>query len=158
MLREIMSRESGALTVADIFPEFARESEGHRTLRRLRAAQFVRPARTGRWDPIEPIEVKPFARLMWDHIGEDAIFAGLSMRAAGEESVIAAPRPVAVMPHPAEEKVEEEVVDLRDVEEAEVEEPIVAAKPSAAFEDVDVLDSGDDDLFAFAQMELRGKR
>ena len=73
-LRKIMS-EVGALTVGEVFPDFARESEGHKTLRRLRAAQFVRPGRTGRWDPDVPIEVKPFARLMWDRVGEDEIFA-----------------------------------------------------------------------------------
>jgi hypothetical protein len=75
LLRRIMSADSGTLTVQDVFPDFGRETEAHRTLRRLRAAQFVRPAVTGRWDPDERIEVKPFARLMWDHVGEEAIFA-----------------------------------------------------------------------------------
>ena len=42
LLRQIMSRDSGTLRVADVFPDFARESEGHKTLRRLRA-EFVRP-------------------------------------------------------------------------------------------------------------------
>lgn len=69
-LRKIMSQESGTLTVADVFWDFTRESEAHKTLRRLRAAQFIRPARTGRWDAAEPIEVKPFGRLMWEQIGE----------------------------------------------------------------------------------------
>lgn len=72
-LRKIMSQQSGTLTVADVFLGFTRESEAHKTLRRLRAAQFIRPARTGRWAPEEPIEVKPFARLMWDHVGETEI-------------------------------------------------------------------------------------
>jgi hypothetical protein len=74
VLRRIMSHESGTLTVADVFPDFGRESEAHKTLRRFRAAQFIRPANTGRWDPNEPIEVKPFARLMWDRVGEAQIF------------------------------------------------------------------------------------
>lgn len=161
-LREIMSRESGSLTVGELFPDFARESEGHKTLRRLRAAQFVRPAQTGRWDPNERIEVKPFARLMWDRVGEDVIFAGV--------------RPsLAKAPAPAEDVVDlglveedarveeranaDEVVDLQDVEESkEPEEPVVTKKRSAAFEDDDVLDVAEDDLFAFAQDELRGKR
>lgn len=74
VLRHIMGRESGTLTVGDVFPHFIREGEGHKTLRRFRAAQFVRPAVTGRWDPDERIEVKPFARLMWDRVGEAEIF------------------------------------------------------------------------------------
>jgi len=74
-LRHIMAQESGTVTVAELFPNFARESEPHLTLRRLRAAQFIRPAKTGRWEPDEAIEVKPFARLMWDRIGENGLFA-----------------------------------------------------------------------------------
>jgi hypothetical protein len=74
-LRKIMSRESGTLTVGEVFHDFARESEAHKTLRRLRAAQFIRPARSGRWDADEPIEVKPFGRLMWEHVGEAALCA-----------------------------------------------------------------------------------
>ncbi|WP_439621084.1 hypothetical protein [Gemmata sp.] len=73
-LREVMSRESGTLTVGELFPEFERESEPHLTLRRLRAAQFIRPGRSGRWAVNEPIEVKPFARLVWDRLGEGALF------------------------------------------------------------------------------------
>jgi hypothetical protein len=75
VLRRVMSRDSGTLTVADVFPGFVRESEAHKTLRRFRAAQLIRPARTGRWDPAEPIEVKRFARLVWDRAGEAAIFS-----------------------------------------------------------------------------------
>jgi hypothetical protein len=74
-LRRIMSQESGTLAVGDVFRGFTRESEAHKTLRRLRAAQFVRPAITGRWDPDERIEVKAFARLMWDRVGEAGIFS-----------------------------------------------------------------------------------
>jgi hypothetical protein len=142
--------------VADVFPGFAREGEGHKTLRRFRAAQFVRPARTGRWDPDERIEVKRFARLMWDRVGEAVIFSGIPARAADEDSVIAN-RP-ALREDPVESiPAAEEVVDLQDVEEVDAGESVVA-KSSAAFEDDDVLDPGDDDLFAFAQEELRDKR
>jgi hypothetical protein len=168
VLRQIMSQDSGTLTVADIFPDFTRESEGHKTLRRFRAAQFVRPAKTGRWDPHEPIEVKPFARLMWDHIGEDAIFDGIHpvpMAAPVEEVVdLAIPEdekpaepPVATPPE------EDEVVDLQDVEEEPIpekpveEEPVVMEK-AAGFADEN-LDLGDyDDLCAYAEEELRGRK
>ncbi len=74
VLRQIMQQESGTVTVGQLFPDFSRESEPHATLRRLRAAQFIRPARSGRWDPEEPIEVKPFARLVWDRLGEEGLF------------------------------------------------------------------------------------
>ena len=162
LLRQIMSRDSGTLRVADVFPDFARESEGHKTLRRLRAAQFVRPERTGRWDPDEPIEIKPFARLMWDHIGEDAIFAGaqavpmaapaddvvdLTVDPDERQSVLAA---TAIAPQGPEQ---EDVLDLRDMEE---EKPV--APDSSRFE-ADNLDLGDyDELCAYAEEELRGKR
>jgi hypothetical protein len=173
-LRRIMSHESNTLTVADAFPGFARESEGHKTLRRLRAAQFVRPARTGRWDPGERIEVKPFARLMWDRVGEDVIFAGRPGSAAAREPVpVAAPADDVVDLGGAEEPgvpetapavaepaadVDDVVLDLRDVEEAKGDEDLAVAKKSAgAFEDDSVLDPGGDDLFAFAQEELGRK-
>lgn len=168
VLRQIMSQDSGALTVAEVFPDFARESEGHKTLRRFRAAQFVRPARTGRWDLDEPIEIKPFARLMWDHIGEDAIFDGI------------APVPVALAPmaEPVDEIVDlalggearpvehspsgepalEEVVDLQDVEQEPTEAPVVAEKSTAGFADENLDLSDYDDLCAFAEEELRGRK
>jgi len=168
VLRQIMSRESGALTVAETFPEFTRGSEAHKTLRRLRAAQFVRPARTGRWDPSESIEVKPFARLMWDHVGEDAIFDGLAPAPTPEPvgtptddvvdlGVDPKANEAAETPAPALTPGED-VVDLQDLEG--VQEP---AKPagnkarSARFEDEN-LDLGDyDDLCAYAEEEIRGK-
>ena len=74
LLRTIMSHP-GPLLVSDLFPNFTRESEEHRTLRRLRAAHFIRPINTGRWEPDEPIEATPFGRIMWDRIGEQRIFA-----------------------------------------------------------------------------------
>lgn len=179
VLRQIMSRDSGTLTVADVFLDFARESEGHKTLRRLRAAQFVRPARTGRWDPQEPIEVKPFARLMWDHVGEDAIFDGvtavpaaapasevvdLGLTAAEEpgaaEESAAVEEPLATAESDAEDQsAVDDVVDLGGVEE-EADPSLPARKSTAGtnFEDDNVLDVGDlDDLYAYAQEEVRGK-
>jgi hypothetical protein len=175
VLRQIMSQNSGALTVADVFPDFSRESEGHKTLRRLRAAQFLRPARTGRWEAHEPIEVKPFARLMWDHVGEDTIFDGVvAIPAAApadevvdlgmtvpEEPVDAHEPPTVDLPADSEPP-EEDVVDLGAVEEErEVEKPGGKATrvSKTDFEDDNVLDSGDlDELYAYAQEEVRGKQ
>jgi hypothetical protein len=175
VLRQIMSQNSGTLTVADVFPDFSRESEGHKTLRRLRAAQFVRPARTGRWDPHEPIEVKPFARLMWDHIGEDTIFDGVvAIPAAApadkvveigltapEEPVAADQLPTVDQPEVAEQS-EKDVVDLGEVEEEEaIEKPAskVARASKTDFEDDNILDVGDlDELYAYAQEEVRGNQ
>jgi len=139
-LRRIMSHDGDNLTVGDVFPEFHRESEAHKTLRRLRAAQFVRPAVHGRWDPDEPILVKPFARLMWDHLGEAEIFQD-GARAAGA----------------AEPEV---VVDLSEPEETkEPAAPEETAEPAADPEDVilnpvddadDVIDLADDEPAAEA--------
>lgn len=152
-LRQIMAHGTNRLTVNDVFPAFARESESHKTLRRFRAAQFVRPARSGRWDPDEPIEVKPFARLMWERVGEEVIFDGIPVRGSDDDSVLAS------RPAIREESIEpalpdEEIVDLQHIEEEE--EP--ARRPSAAsFEDDELLDPAGDDLVAFAQEELRVK-
>jgi hypothetical protein len=74
-LRKIMSHAGETLTVRDLFPTFERGGEAHKTLRRLRATQFVYPRETGRWGPDEPIAVTPFARVVWDHLGEARIFA-----------------------------------------------------------------------------------
>jgi hypothetical protein len=76
VLRKIMSHTGATLTVSDLFPDFQRESEAHDTLRRLRATHFVYPAKRGYWEADEPIQVTPFARLMWDHLGEARIFSG----------------------------------------------------------------------------------
>jgi len=43
----------------DVFPEFARDSEAHATLRRLRTAQFILPAGRDMWSPNERIAIKP---------------------------------------------------------------------------------------------------
>lgn len=122
VLRRIMSHDGDALAVGEVFPDFSRESEAHKTLRRLRAAQFVRPAVHGRWDPEEPILVKPFARLMWDHLGEAEIFQD----AAGDET-------------PAGHEV---VVDLS--------EPAEAEKPAVDPEDVILNPVEDDDVIDLA--------
>jgi hypothetical protein len=78
MLRLIMSHPGGTLTVGDVFPDFDRDSdrdsEALTALRRLRTAQFIRPAERDRWEAAERIEIKPFARLVWDKLGEAAIF------------------------------------------------------------------------------------
>jgi hypothetical protein len=161
VLRRIMSHENGTLTVGELFPDFARESEGHKTLRRLRAAQFVRPAKTGHWVSEERIEVKPFGRLMWDRVGEARLFfdsAEVPLIAPDEEAVPQA--------EPVAEQPVEEVIDLAEIEEAknaeaeeakEVEEPAAAEK--AAKWDEEALDLRDyDDLCQYAEEELRGKR
>ena len=131
-LRKIMSRESGSLTVGDVFPAFAREGEAHKTLRRLRAAQFIRPARSGRWGPDEPIELKPFGKLMWNRIGEAAIFNDSAGGAEGEGIFDQVPEAA---------NAENDEIDLSrpDVNEPAAAET-VRAKGRAAWEDDDVLD------------------
>jgi hypothetical protein len=163
-----MSRGSESLSVGELFPEFARESEGHKTLRRLRAAQFVRPARTGRWDPEEPIEVKPFARLMWDRIGEDAIFDGVASLPAAVPVATPADDVVdlAIDPElngavehnaPVDEPAED-VVDLQEVEDIQESQKPSGDRPRSTPFEEENLDLGDyDDLCAFAEEEIRGK-
>ena len=113
-LRLIMSHESGTLTVGEVFRGFTRESEGHKTLRRLRAAQFIRPAKTGRWDPDERIEVKPFARLMWERMGE----AELCSDEAAIPEAAPAEEPVAVtVPRGVVEWDMDDVLDLHEYQE-----------------------------------------
>lgn len=73
-LRLIMSHPAGTLTVSDLFPSFDRDAAALTALRRLRTAQFIRPADRDRWEAGERIEIKPFARLIWDRLGEAAIF------------------------------------------------------------------------------------
>ncbi|AMV28502.1 hypothetical protein VT84_29120 [Gemmata sp. SH-PL17] len=74
VLRQIMAHDSGALAVAEVFPDFARGSEAHTTLRKLRTAQFIRPAGRDCWGPHEHIEIRPFARVVWDRLGEAGVF------------------------------------------------------------------------------------
>ena len=73
-LRKLMSHVGGALAVRDLFPAFRRKGAEHKTLRRFRASQFAYPENTGRWELDEPIAVTPFARMVWDHLGEAKIF------------------------------------------------------------------------------------
>lgn len=87
-LRQIMGHESGELTVSDVFPDFARGSESHSALRRLRTAQFIRPGGRDMWDGGTRIDVKPFARLAWDRLGEAGIFGEEGSRSEPDEEEI----------------------------------------------------------------------
>ena len=116
-LRQIMAHESGTLTVAEVFPDFARESPAHVALRRLRTAQFILPAGRDMWDRDQHIAIKPFARLVWDRLGEAGIF--------GDEP---------------EREVEPDIdLSLPGANAPEEAEP-VPVKKRAAWEDDDVLD------------------
>ncbi|QJW94851.1 hypothetical protein [Frigoriglobus tundricola] len=143
VLRRIMGRASGTYTVEDVFPDFARDSGALTTLRRLRTAQFIRPAGRDMWDRGERIAIKPFARLVWDRLGEDAIFAPAEdapEAAAADEVDLAAP----------------EVDELGSRETARLESDELAVpgsketarlknNPAAAWDDDDVLDFLKDD-------------
>jgi hypothetical protein len=159
-LRMIMSRETGTLTVGEVFRGFARDSEAHKTLRRLRAAQFVRPAKSGHWAPEVRIEVKPFARLIWDRVGEGTIFADDSADVVltGEEDLpmaepVAPPQPPpTVVPKAAQPgTIQPEAVPTDEVDVEQV--------AASVWEDDAVVDlAAFDDLQAYAEEELRGKR
>lgn len=73
-LRFIMSHPDRSLTVADVFPDFERNSPAHDALRRLRTAQFVLPVGPDKWVRGTPIATKPFARFLWDRYGEPILF------------------------------------------------------------------------------------
>jgi hypothetical protein len=75
-LKKIMASESKTLTVQDLFDPvgFKRDSDDHATLRKLRDAQFIRPAGGGSWAAHKHVEIKRFGRLMWDKIGERKLF------------------------------------------------------------------------------------
>jgi hypothetical protein len=161
LLRYIMRHESGRLAVRDVFPAFARDSEGHKTLRRFRAAQFVRPAETGRWLRDERIEVKPFARLVWDHLGEDQIFAPAAEPPADAEDAVPAAEVPADEVQPDEAPAEVEA-DEAPAEAAAAEAPAAkapAAKPApAAPVDVEQLAAAlweDDDVLDLRDMETQ---
>ena len=121
-LRKIMSYDSGALTVADVFPDFERESAAHVALRRLRTAQFILPAGRDMWDRDQRIAIKPFARLVWDRLGEAAIF--------GDEE-----EEKRVGTDPAEIDL-----SLPEVNAPENAETVRAKGKTAAWDDDDVLD------------------
>jgi hypothetical protein len=121
-LRRIMAAESGTLTVADVFPNFERDTEEHMTLRRLRTAQFIIPAGRDVWERDQFIAIKPFARLAWDRLGEAALFGDA----------------------PEHEPVAEEEIDLAlpDVNEEDAAETVRVKRKnkSEEWEDDDVLD------------------
>jgi hypothetical protein len=121
-LRQIMENASGTLTVADVFPDFARDSEAHNTLRRLRTAQFVLPAGRDMWSLNERIAIKPFAKLVWERLGEAAIFGS-----APEKSFT---------------QPEEEIdLSLPEVNAADSEETVrLQDKSAKTWDDDDVLD------------------
>ncbi len=166
-LRMIMSRESGALTVGEVFRGFTRESEGHKTLRRLRAAQFVRPTENGCWEAAGRIEVKAFAKLLWDHIGEGAIFS--EERPDREEEPEHHEEEAAIFKMAPVQ--EDDAINLEAPEPAEPSEPglraapVVRAEPAEPAEPVDVekqaaaIWEDDDvlDLRDYSQEELRQK-
>lgn len=121
-LRQIMENASGTLTVADVFPDFERDSDAHNTLRKLRTAQFVLPAGRDMWSPNERIAIKPFAKLVWDRLGEAAIFEPAPARSY--------------------EQPEEEIdLSLPEVNAPGAEETVGArGKTSKTWDDDDVLD------------------
>lgn len=80
-LRFIMSQPNRSLAVADVFPEFERNSEEHAALRRLRTAQFVLPVGPDKWDRDTVIETKPFARFLWERFGEPLLFNETALEA-----------------------------------------------------------------------------
>jgi hypothetical protein len=121
-LRKIMSYDSGALTVADVFPDFERDSAAHVALRRLRTAQFILPAGRDMWDRDQHVAIKPFARLVWDRLGEAAIF--------GDEEE----------KKPADPDPEEIDLSLPEVNAPENAETVRAKGKTAAWDDDDVLD------------------
>ena len=129
ILRWVMAHESGSLTVGDVFPDFDRDSEALTALRRLRTAQFIRPLERDRWEAAEHIEVKPFARLIWDRLGEAAIFGDA---------------------HEEERAPEPDVSEDIDLSLPEVNEPddvvtTLLPKKKAGWDEADVLEFLNDD-------------
>ena len=124
-LRLIMSHPGGTLTVGDLFPDFDRDSDALTALRRLRTAQFIRPADRDRWEASERIEIKPFARLIWERLGEAAIFGDAPAEAAPAEPV---------------ESVDIDLA-LPEVNESDSEETVrMGNKDAKAWDDADVLE------------------
>lgn len=120
VLRRIMTAKSGSLTVSDVFPDFTRESEGHKTLRRLRAGQFIRPARTGRWELNEPIELKPFGWLIWNRCGEANLFHDVDESEHSRENGNAADDDVIDLASPEVDQLgPQETIRIEDEEAAE---------------------------------------
>lgn len=119
-LRRIMSYDSGSLTVAEVFPEFARNSEEHTALRKLRTAQFILPAGRDVWERDQHIAIKPLARLVWDKLGESAIFGDTDRR--------------------AEPDAEEIDLTLPNVNAPDKAETVRVKNKAAAWDDDDVLE------------------
>jgi hypothetical protein len=174
-LRLIMSRDSGTLTVGEVFRGFSRNSEAHKTLRRLRAAQFVRPAVSGNWTPGERIEVKPFARLLWDRVGEGAIFADDAAPDADADVVFNVPEDADAVFKVAEDANDDaEVVLDAGADDTPMATPAPATKPltepldpeaaaeaaaARIWEEDPVVDLADmDDLQSYAEEELRANK
>ncbi len=128
-LRLIMSHPTGTLTVGDLFPDFERDPESLTALRRLRTAQFIRPGGPDRWEAGQQIEIKPFARLIWDRLGEAAIF-GDAPEEAGDE-------------HPAEGDIDLSLPEVNDPDG--VETVRASNRTKAAWDEADVLEYLNDD-------------
>lgn len=127
VLRWIMAHDSGSLTVADVFPDFDRNSDALTALRRLRTAQFIRPLDRDRWEGGEHIEIKPFARIVWDRLGEAAIFGDAGEPEPEEEIDLALPEVNATQPTAAATVPEEKLAwDDADVLEFLNDDPPAA--------------------------------
>lgn len=142
-LRLIMSHPGGTLTVGDLFPDFDRDADPEplTALRRLRTAQFIRPAEHDRWEVGERIEIKPFARIIWDKLGEAAIFGDAPADDAHAEDGHAEPAEHA-------EPVEEVDIDLALPEVNESGSGPAARKgkkDDKGWDEADVLDFLNDD-------------
>ena len=74
VLERLMEVQSGEVRVGELFEDFQRETEAHNALRKLRDAQFVKPAEGGRWKADKHILLKPFGVLMWRKIGPSKLF------------------------------------------------------------------------------------
>ncbi|MBN9122319.1 MAG: hypothetical protein J0I06_24795 [Planctomycetes bacterium] len=143
-LRFIMSHPSGALTVGDLFPDFDRHSAALTALRRLRTAQFIRPAGRDHWEAGEHIEIKPFARLLWARLGEAAIFGDAPAEREHEQIAIPSDEEAAIEPAVGSEDVD---LSLPEVNEPDGAETIVpkGKKRATAWDEADVLEFLNDD-------------
>jgi hypothetical protein len=133
-LRQIMAHPPGTLTVAEVFPDFTRGSVAHFVLRRLRTAQFIRPVGRDMWERESRIDIKPFARLAWERLGEAGIFRDPSETGAVPELEVA---------EPEKDEIDLSLPGVNDPGEAAT---IRAKKTDAAsWNDDDVLDYLKDD-------------
>lgn len=58
-IRNRISRQ-GKVTVAELLPDFAADSEAHRQLRSLQCSHLIRPAKGGKWDKESQITITVF--------------------------------------------------------------------------------------------------